>query len=65
MAESIAGRSIDKRKVALFVALVIVGLACLGFMVYTLFSAKPRTDPHMQNGSHSSALRLSPAATAS
>jgi hypothetical protein len=46
----------DKRKVCVFLILVAVGLLCLCVMVYTLFYARPRGNPTIQNG-HSS-LRL-------
>lgn len=48
--------SMDKRKVCVFLILVAVGLLCLCVMVYTLFYARPRGNPTIQNG-HSS-LRL-------
>ncbi len=48
-----ATQSLEGRKVALFLGLVIVGLACLGALVYSLFLAKPHTDPQMQKSSHS------------
>ena len=51
------GRSMDKRKVCVFLILVAVGLLCLCIMVYTLFYARPRANSDIQNGSHSS-LRL-------
>jgi hypothetical protein len=50
-------RSMDKRKVCVFLILVVIGLLCLCVMVYTLFYARPRGNPTIQHGSQSS-LRL-------
>ena len=47
----------DKRKVCVFLILVVIGLLCLCIMVYTLFYARPRANSTIQHGSHSS-LRL-------
>ena len=52
-----ANRNLEGRKVVLFVALVVVALGCLGLIVYSLFFARPRTNPEIENGGHSS-LRL-------
>jgi hypothetical protein len=50
-------RSMDKRKVCVFLILVAIGLLCLCVMVYTLFYARPHGNSTIQNGAHSS-LRL-------
>jgi hypothetical protein len=50
-------RSMDKRKVCVFLILVGVGLLCLLLMAYMLFYASPRANSTIQNGAHSS-LRL-------
>jgi hypothetical protein len=50
-------RSMDKRKVCVFLILVGIGLLCLLLMAYMLFYASPRGNPTIQNGAHSS-LRL-------
>lgn len=55
-----AFHSFDKRNVALFIVLVVIALACLGFIVSTLFFARPRTDPQIEKSSHSSELRALP-----
>jgi len=47
-------RGMDKRKVCVFLILVVIGLLCLCIMAYTLFYARPRQDSTMQSGSHSS-----------
>ena len=49
-------RSMDKRKVCVFLILVGVGLLCLLLMAYMLFYASPRANSTIQGG-HSS-LRL-------
>jgi hypothetical protein len=50
-------RSMDKRKVCVFLILVAVGLLCLVLMAYMLFFARPHANSTIQNGGHSS-LRL-------
>jgi hypothetical protein len=51
-------RSMDKRKVCVFLILVAVGLLCLCVMAYTLFYARPRGNPTITNGGGQSSLRL-------
>ena len=51
--------SLDKRKVCVFLILVGIGILCLVLMVYTLFYARPRANPAIQKGGHSS-LRSNP-----
>jgi hypothetical protein len=50
-------RSMDKRKVCVFLILVAVALVCLILMAYMLFYASPRANSTLQHGGHSS-LRL-------
>jgi hypothetical protein len=50
-------RSMDKRKVCVFLILVVIGLLCLCIMAYTLFYARGHGNPAIQNGGNSS-LRL-------
>jgi hypothetical protein len=57
MNERGAACGMDKRKVCVFLILVGIGILCLLLMVYTLFYARPHTDPTIQQGQHSS-LRL-------
>jgi hypothetical protein len=45
--------SLDKRKVCVFLLLVGIGLLCVVLMLYTLFYARPRGSPPVQNGPHS------------
>jgi flagellar basal body-associated protein FliL len=54
---SSVGRGMDKRKVCVFLILVVVGLLCLLLMAYMLFYASPHANSTIQNGAHSS-LRL-------
>lgn len=51
------GRGMDKRKVCVFLILVVIGILCLCIMAYTLFHARQRENSTMPSGSHSS-LRL-------
>ena len=53
-------RSMDKRKVCVFLILVVIGLLCLCIMVYALFYARPHGNPTIQNGGQHSSLRLDP-----
>lgn len=50
-------RSMDKRKVCVFLILVAIALVCLVLMAYMLFYASPRANSTLQHGGHSS-LRL-------
>jgi hypothetical protein len=59
MNERGAACGMDKRKVCVFLMLVGIGILCLLVMVYTLFFARPRTNPAIQSGQHSS-LPLDP-----
>ena len=52
--------SLDKRKVCVFLILVAVALLCVLVFVYTLFYAKPRTNPMIQEHGRSMLRRLSP-----
>jgi hypothetical protein len=60
MTESGEHCGMGKGKVCVFLLLVGIGLLCVLMMVYTLFYARPHTDPTIQNSPHSSALRLAP-----
>ena len=51
-------RSMDKRKVCVFLILVVIGLLCLCIMGYTLFYARPRGNPTIPNDGGHSSLRL-------
>jgi H+/Cl- antiporter ClcA len=53
-------RSMDKRKVCVFLILVAIGLLCLCIMVYALFYARPRGNPTIKNGGQHSSLRIDP-----
>jgi hypothetical protein len=46
-------RGMDKRKVCVFLILVGVAILCLCVLVYTLFYAKPHTDPTIEKEGHS------------
>lgn len=59
MIERGAACGMDKRKVCVFLLLVGIGILCLLLMVYTLFFARPRTNPAIGGGQHSS-LRWDP-----
>jgi hypothetical protein len=50
----------DKRKVCVFLILVVVGILCLCVLAYTLFYAKPRSNSPIKNGGHSSVRRDAP-----
>jgi hypothetical protein len=56
-------RSMDKRKVCVFLILVGVGLLCLLLIAYMLFYASPRGNPTIKNGGQHSSLRLDPRAS--
>lgn len=50
---TVASQGMDKRKVACFLLLVVVGLACLAAMLYALFYARPRADEEIRQGGRS------------
>jgi hypothetical protein len=62
MNERGAACGMDKRKVCVFLILVVVGLLCLCILAYTLFYARPRANSTIRSGSHSS-LRLETSAS--
>lgn len=45
-------RTLDKRKVWLFLVLVAVALLCVIWMIYALMFARPRTNPTIQQHGH-------------
>ena len=57
--------SMDKRKVCVFLILVVIGLLCFLLMVYTLFYARPHTDPTIEKEGHSSLRSKLPTAVRS
>ena len=57
--------SMDKRKVCVFLILVVIGLLCFLLMAYTVFYARPRTDPTIEKDGHSSLRRPAPTAVRS
>ena len=56
---------LDKRKVCVFLILVVVALLCVCVIAYVLFFAKPHADPNIQNAPHSMLRQLSPSSPAS
>jgi hypothetical protein len=48
------GGSMDKRKVCVFLILVVIGLLCVLLMAYALFYARPHNDPTIEKDGHSS-----------
>lgn len=46
-------RGMDKRKVCVFLILVGVAILCLCVLGYTLFYARPHTNPTIEQGGHS------------
>ena len=57
--------SMDKRKVCVFLILVVIGLLCFLLMAYTLFFARPRTDSTIEKVGHSSLRHPVPTAVRS
>jgi hypothetical protein len=53
-------RGMDKRKVCVFLILVGVALLCLCVLVYTLFYARPHTNPTIEKEGHSLLHRNAP-----
>jgi hypothetical protein len=53
-------RGMDKRKVCVFLILVGAGILCVCLMLYALFLAKPRTNPMIEKGGHSSLRYVTP-----
>jgi hypothetical protein len=43
-------RGMDKRKVCVFLILVVVGILCLCVLAYTLFYARPHSNSPIKNG---------------
>jgi hypothetical protein len=55
-----ACRKMHKGKVCVFLLLVVVGILCVGLILYMLFYASPRTSPAIHNGGHSSWRQVVP-----
>jgi hypothetical protein len=55
----------DKRKVCVFLILVVIGLLCFLLIAYTVFYARPHTDPTIEKDGHSSLRHELPTAVRS
>lgn len=67
IARSVSGSSgsMDKRKVCVFLILVVIGLLCFLLIAYTVFYARPHTDPTIEKDGHSSLRHELPTAVRS